>query len=181
MFPLSFSLLCTFSLSLPSVCPRVPCFGYRRVPCFGYPRVPCFVCPRVLILVYPCQASSIILLDDNFASVVRGIREGRLVFNNLKKSIMYTLCHIVPEVKHCFLLYSTRYIVFAVVLVVVLGSCSCCWSCRSRCCCSNASPLHRCCSRHNFKTKCLQNRRRSDSGGKIRFSTPPCRYDQARF
>lgn len=44
------------------------------------------------------QAASIILLDDNFASVVRGIREGRLVFNNLKKSIMYTLCHIVPEV-----------------------------------------------------------------------------------
>ncbi|CAM9277312.1 unnamed protein product [Ascophyllum nodosum] len=44
------------------------------------------------------EAASIILLDDNFASVVRGIREGRLVFNNLKKSIMYTLCHIVPEV-----------------------------------------------------------------------------------
>lgn len=50
------------------------------------------------------EAASIILLDDNFASVVRGIREGRLVFNNLKKSVMYTLCHIVPEVVP-FLLY----------------------------------------------------------------------------
>ncbi|KAJ1563931.1 hypothetical protein HK096_010380 [Nowakowskiella sp. JEL0078] len=44
------------------------------------------------------QAASMILLDDDFASTVTGISEGRLIFNNLKKSITYTLSHIIPEV-----------------------------------------------------------------------------------
>ena len=39
-----------------------------------------------------------ILLDDNFASIVRGIEEGRLIFVNLKKSIQYTISHSTPEV-----------------------------------------------------------------------------------
>jgi len=37
-------------------------------------------------------------LDDNFASTVHGIEEGRLIFANLKKSIKYTMSHIIPEV-----------------------------------------------------------------------------------
>lgn len=44
------------------------------------------------------EAADIILLDDNFASIVVGIKEGRLLFANLKKSIAYTLAHLVPEV-----------------------------------------------------------------------------------
>lgn len=44
------------------------------------------------------EAASMILLDDNFASIVRGIEEGRLIFINLKKSIQYTISHIFPEV-----------------------------------------------------------------------------------
>ncbi|KAJ2720511.1 hypothetical protein GGI07_004556 [Coemansia sp. Benny D115] len=44
------------------------------------------------------EAASMILLDDNFASIVRGIEEGRLIFANLKKSIRYTLAHSTPEV-----------------------------------------------------------------------------------
>ncbi len=32
-----------------------------------------------------------ILMDDNFASIVNGVEEGRLIFDNLKKSITYTL------------------------------------------------------------------------------------------
>jgi sodium/potassium-transporting ATPase subunit alpha len=44
------------------------------------------------------QAANMILLDDNFASVVHGVREGRLIFNNLRRSIQYTLTHIMPEV-----------------------------------------------------------------------------------
>jgi sodium/potassium-transporting ATPase subunit alpha len=44
------------------------------------------------------EAADIVLLDDNFASIVTGIREGRLLFANLKKSIAYTLAHLVPEV-----------------------------------------------------------------------------------
>lgn len=44
------------------------------------------------------EAADVVLLDDNFASIVVGIREGRLLFANLKKSIAYTLAHLVPEV-----------------------------------------------------------------------------------
>lgn len=44
------------------------------------------------------EAASMILLDDNFASTVRGIEEGRLIFINLKKSIQYTISHSTPEV-----------------------------------------------------------------------------------
>jgi sodium/potassium-transporting ATPase subunit alpha len=44
------------------------------------------------------DAASMILLDDNFASIVHGIEEGRLIFVNLKKSIMYTITHSMPEV-----------------------------------------------------------------------------------
>ncbi|TLD18358.1 P-type cation exchange alpha subunit of ATPase [Venturia nashicola] len=44
------------------------------------------------------EAASMILLDDNFASIVKGIKEGRLIFANLKKSIQYTISHSTPEV-----------------------------------------------------------------------------------
>ena len=44
------------------------------------------------------EAADIILLDDNFASIVVSIKEGRLLFANLKKSIAYTLAHSMPEV-----------------------------------------------------------------------------------
>ena len=33
------------------------------------------------------QAADMILLDDNFASIITGVEQGRLVFDNLKKSI----------------------------------------------------------------------------------------------
>ena len=39
-----------------------------------------------------------ILLDDNFASTVTGVGEGRLIFDNLKKSIAYTLTSNIPEI-----------------------------------------------------------------------------------
>ncbi|KAI8643322.1 hypothetical protein BD408DRAFT_415049 [Parasitella parasitica] len=44
------------------------------------------------------DAAAMILLDDNFASIIHGIEEGRLIFVNLKKSIMYTISHSMPEV-----------------------------------------------------------------------------------
>ncbi|XP_011504584.1 PREDICTED: sodium/potassium-transporting ATPase subunit alpha-like [Ceratosolen solmsi marchali] len=43
------------------------------------------------------NAADMILLDDNFASIVTGVEEGRLIFDNLKKSIAYTLTSSVPE------------------------------------------------------------------------------------
>ncbi|KAK9709068.1 hypothetical protein K7432_009271 [Basidiobolus ranarum] len=44
------------------------------------------------------EAAAMILLDDNFASIVKGIEEGRLIFTDLKKSIQYTITHSTPEI-----------------------------------------------------------------------------------
>merc|ERR1712168_415067 len=50
------------------------------------------------------QAADMILLDDNFASIVTGVEEGRLIFDNLKKSSAYTLTSNIPEISP-FLLF----------------------------------------------------------------------------
>uniref|UniRef100_A0A914ZX84 Sodium/potassium-transporting ATPase subunit alpha n=1 Tax=Parascaris univalens TaxID=6257 RepID=A0A914ZX84_PARUN len=44
------------------------------------------------------EAADMILLDDNFASIVTGVEEGRIIFDNLKKSIAYTLTSNIPEI-----------------------------------------------------------------------------------
>lgn len=44
------------------------------------------------------EAADLIIMDDDFCSIVNGIREGRLLFDNLRKSITYTLTHLGPEI-----------------------------------------------------------------------------------
>ena len=44
------------------------------------------------------EAADMILLDDNFNTIIVGVAEGRLIFENLKKSIRYTLTHITSEI-----------------------------------------------------------------------------------
>ncbi len=44
------------------------------------------------------DASSLILLDDNFATIVNGIEEGRTIFNNVRKVINYLLTANLAEV-----------------------------------------------------------------------------------
>merc|ERR1719217_301837 len=48
------------------------------------------------------DASDIVLMDDNFSSIVAGMEQGRLASDNLQKSIMYTLCSKVPQVAPTF-------------------------------------------------------------------------------
>jgi len=55
------------------------------------------------------QASDMILLDDNFASIVKGIKEGRTIFSNLKKFVHYIFTSNAGEL-------------FSVTLGVLLGS-----------------------------------------------------------
>ena len=43
------------------------------------------------------EAAAMILVDDNFASTVSGVEEGRLIFQNLKKSVQYTVTHTMPQ------------------------------------------------------------------------------------
>jgi sodium/potassium-transporting ATPase subunit alpha len=37
-------------------------------------------------------------MDDNFSSIVHSIKEGRTMYDNLKKTFGYTLPHLIPEV-----------------------------------------------------------------------------------
>ncbi len=44
------------------------------------------------------EASDIILLDDNFATIEKAIEEGRAVYDNIKKFITYILTSNIPEI-----------------------------------------------------------------------------------
>ncbi len=44
------------------------------------------------------EAANMVLLDDNFTTIVKGIEQGRIIFDNLKKSISYSLGKNLPEV-----------------------------------------------------------------------------------
>jgi len=44
------------------------------------------------------EASDIILLDDNFATIIRAIEEGRVVYENIRKFITYILTSNIPEI-----------------------------------------------------------------------------------
>jgi len=65
------------------------------------------------------DAADMILMDDNFASIVKGIEEGRLIFANLKKSIAYTLTSNIPEITP-FLCQITLKIPLALTTIMIL-------------------------------------------------------------
>jgi magnesium-transporting ATPase (P-type) len=65
------------------------------------------------------NAADMILLDDNFASIVAGVQEGRLIFDNLKKSIAYTLSSNIPEIAP-FLLFITVSLPLPLSTVLIL-------------------------------------------------------------
>lgn len=43
------------------------------------------------------EAAAVILLDDNFATIVNAVAEGRAVYDNIKKFIVYIFAHLGPE------------------------------------------------------------------------------------
>jgi magnesium-transporting ATPase (P-type) len=70
------------------------------------------------------EAADIVLLDDDLQSVVAGMEQGRLCSENLRKSIMYTLCSKVPQVMPTFmeLLGVPTALTAAQVLLVDIGT-----------------------------------------------------------
>jgi len=70
------------------------------------------------------DASDIVLHDDNFSSVVKGMEQGRLSSENLQKSIMYTLCSKVPQVAPTFgeLFGIPQALTVAQVLLIDIGT-----------------------------------------------------------
>ena len=65
------------------------------------------------------QAADMILMDDNFSSIVYGVEEGRLIFDNLKKSIAYTLTSNIPEILP-FLMFITLNIPLPLGTITIL-------------------------------------------------------------
>jgi len=66
------------------------------------------------------DAADMILLDDNFASIVEGVVSGRLIFDNLKKSIAYTLASNIPELAP-FLFFLLFKLPLPLNIVLILG------------------------------------------------------------
>ncbi|MGZ4306437.1 MAG: cation-translocating P-type ATPase [Solirubrobacteraceae bacterium] len=51
------------------------------------------------------EAATMVLTDDNFASIVFAVEEGRVVYDNIRKFITYIFVHAIPEIVP-FLIYA---------------------------------------------------------------------------
>ena len=65
------------------------------------------------------EAAQMVLLNDDFGAIVHGIREGRLIFENLKKCIAYVLSSNIPEIIP-FLLFIALKIPLAIETICIL-------------------------------------------------------------
>ena len=66
------------------------------------------------------EAAQVVLLDDNFASIVSGVEEGRTVYANVQKFTRYVLASNVPEVVP-FLLYVALPVPLALSVIQILA------------------------------------------------------------
>lgn len=66
------------------------------------------------------EASHMVLMDDNFATIVAAIEEGRAIFENIKKFIAYILTSNVPEILP-FIAYVLLDIPLPLTVVMILA------------------------------------------------------------
>lgn len=65
------------------------------------------------------DVADMVLLTDDFTSIVIGVEQGRLIFDNLKKSIVYTLASNIPELLP-FILYIAFQIPLPLTTILIL-------------------------------------------------------------
>ena len=65
------------------------------------------------------EAAQVVVLKDDFSSIVEGVREGRTIFENMKKAISYVLASNIPELVP-FLIYIGGDLPLAMEILVVL-------------------------------------------------------------
>lgn len=66
------------------------------------------------------EAAQVILLDDNFASIVGGVEEGRTIFNNIRKFTNYVLVSNGPEILP-YILYMLFPVPLAMTVIQILA------------------------------------------------------------
>jgi calcium-translocating P-type ATPase len=66
------------------------------------------------------EASDLVLLDDNFASIVEAIKEGRAVFENIRKFLTYILTSNVPELVP-YLAFAFAHVPLALTVIQILA------------------------------------------------------------
>lgn len=65
------------------------------------------------------EAADMVLMDDNFATIVNAVEEGRTIFSNIKKFIAYILTSNIPEIMP-FIAYATFGAPLALTVVLIL-------------------------------------------------------------
>ncbi|MDP1602459.1 MAG: HAD-IC family P-type ATPase, partial [Legionella sp.] len=71
------------------------------------------------------EAAQIVLLKDDFSNIVDGIREGRTIFDNMKKTVFYIMISNIPELIPflAFIIFKIPLAISTIViLVVALGT-----------------------------------------------------------
>ncbi len=66
------------------------------------------------------EAADMVLLDDNFATIVNAIEEGRAIFENIKKFITYIFAHLTPEAVP-YILYALFRIPLPITVMQILA------------------------------------------------------------
>ncbi len=66
------------------------------------------------------EAADMVLLDDNFATIVSAIEEGRAIFENIKKFITYIFAHLTPEAVP-YILYALFRIPLPITVMQILA------------------------------------------------------------
>ncbi len=66
------------------------------------------------------EASDLVLLDDNFATIVNAVEEGRTIFDNIRKFITYILTSNLPEIIP-FIAFALLNLPLAITIILILS------------------------------------------------------------